>query len=73
MKSNGMPEEQWPNTVAIDGDNPSIMYASIKNGQNKDFCARYFYTWLPELSPPSSPQNGGDITPLSGVMRRFRE
>ena len=40
MKSNGMPSEQWPYTVAIDSDNPRIMYASTKNGQNKGFCDR---------------------------------
>jgi len=40
MKSNGMPEEQWPYTVAIDDNNPNIMYASTKNGQNKGFCDR---------------------------------
>ena len=40
IKSNGMPEEQWPYTVAIDSNNPSIMYASTKNGQNKGFCDR---------------------------------
>jgi len=40
LKSNGMPSEQWPYTVAIDSNNPSIMYASTKNGQNKGFCDR---------------------------------
>jgi len=40
LKSNGMPPEQWPFTVAIDDDNPDIMYASTKNGQNKGFCHR---------------------------------
>jgi hypothetical protein len=40
MKSEGMPEEQWPYTVAIDDDNPDIMYVSTKNGQNKGFCHR---------------------------------
>jgi len=38
--SNGMPPEQWPYTVAIDSDNPNIMYTSTKNGQNKGFCDR---------------------------------
>jgi len=40
IKSNGMPDEQWPYTVAIDSDNPNIMYASTKNGQNRGFCHR---------------------------------
>ena len=40
LKSNGMPSEQWPYTVAIDSDNPNIMYTSTKNGQNKGFCDR---------------------------------
>ncbi len=40
MKSNGMPEEQWPYTVAIDSYNPDIMYTSTKSGQNKGFCSR---------------------------------
>jgi photosystem II stability/assembly factor-like uncharacterized protein len=40
LKSNGMPPEQWPYTVALDGDNPSIMYVSTKNGKNKGFCDR---------------------------------
>jgi photosystem II stability/assembly factor-like uncharacterized protein len=40
MISNGMPPEQWPYTVAIDSDNPDIMYTSTKNGQNKGFCER---------------------------------
>lgn len=40
MKSNGMPSEQWPYTIAIDDNEPNIMYASTKNGQNKGFCHR---------------------------------
>jgi len=40
LKSKGMPSEQWPYTVAIDDDNPNIMYVSTKNGQNKGFCHR---------------------------------
>jgi photosystem II stability/assembly factor-like uncharacterized protein/predicted TIM-barrel fold metal-dependent hydrolase len=40
LKSNGMPSEQWPYTVAIDSNNPNIMYTSTKNGQNKGFCDR---------------------------------
>lgn len=40
IKSNGMPSEQWPYTVAIDSDNPNIMYTSTKNGKNKGFCDR---------------------------------
>jgi photosystem II stability/assembly factor-like uncharacterized protein len=40
LKSKGMPSEQWPYMVAIDSDNPDIMYASTKNGQNKGFCDR---------------------------------
>jgi photosystem II stability/assembly factor-like uncharacterized protein len=40
MKSTGMPSEQWPYTVAIDSSDPSIMYTSTKNGQNKGFCHR---------------------------------
>ena len=39
-KNNGMPPEQWPYTVAIDDQNPNIMYVSTKNGQNKGFCSR---------------------------------
>ncbi len=38
--SEGMPPEQWPYTVAIDGDDPDVMYTSTKNGQNKGFCQR---------------------------------
>ena len=38
IKSNGMPSEQWPYIVAIDSDNPNIMYTSTKNGKNKGFC-----------------------------------
>jgi photosystem II stability/assembly factor-like uncharacterized protein len=38
--STGMPPEQWPYTVAIDDEDPNIMYASTKNGQNKGFCHR---------------------------------
>ena len=26
IKSNGMPSQQWPYTVAIDSNNPNIMY-----------------------------------------------
>jgi photosystem II stability/assembly factor-like uncharacterized protein len=40
MKSNGIPPEQWPYTVAINKDNPDVMYTSTKNGQNKGFCHR---------------------------------
>lgn len=40
LKSNGMPSQQWPYTVAIDSNNPNIMYTSTKNGQNKGFCDR---------------------------------
>jgi len=40
MKSDGMPSEQWPYTVAIDDNNPNIMYTSTKNGQRKGFCDR---------------------------------
>jgi len=39
-KSSGMPPQQWPYTIAIDSNNPNIMYASTKNGQNKGFCDR---------------------------------
>lgn len=45
MKSNGMPSEQWPYTLAIDSDNPNIMYASTKNGQNKGLCHRNQHTF----------------------------
>ncbi len=38
--SNGIPPEQWPYTIAIDDENPDIMYTSTKNGQNKGFCER---------------------------------
>jgi len=40
IKSNGMPSEQWPYTIAIDSDNTNIMYVSTKNGQNMGFCER---------------------------------
>lgn len=40
LKNNGMPSEQWPFTVAIDGSNTNIMYASTKNGQNKGLSYR---------------------------------
>jgi len=39
-KSEGMPPEQWPFTVAIDSDRPETMYVTTKNGQNKGFCHR---------------------------------
>jgi photosystem II stability/assembly factor-like uncharacterized protein len=39
-KNNGMPSEQWPYTVAIDSQNPDVMYLSTKNGQNKGFAWR---------------------------------
>ncbi|MFC1768538.1 hypothetical protein ACFLZX_02130, partial [Nanoarchaeota archaeon] len=39
-KDNGFPSEQWPYVVAIDSDNPNIMYSTTKNGQNKGFCER---------------------------------
>jgi photosystem II stability/assembly factor-like uncharacterized protein len=39
-RSEGMPPEQWPYTVAIDSDDPAVMYTSTKNGQNKGFCDR---------------------------------
>jgi photosystem II stability/assembly factor-like uncharacterized protein len=45
LKSNGMPPEQWPYTVAIDSNNPSIMYTSTKNGKNKGFCDRNIFTF----------------------------
>ncbi|MBU0457809.1 MAG: hypothetical protein ABH824_07650 [Nanoarchaeota archaeon] len=35
-----IPPEQWPYTIAIDGNNPKIMYISTKNGRNKGFCYR---------------------------------
>jgi photosystem II stability/assembly factor-like uncharacterized protein len=38
--SNGLPQEQWPFTVAIDDHNPDIMYTTTKNGQNKGFMDR---------------------------------
>jgi photosystem II stability/assembly factor-like uncharacterized protein len=40
LKSEGFPSEQWTYTVAFDPQNPDIMYASTKNGQNKGFCDR---------------------------------
>ena len=40
LSSNGMPPEQWPFTVAIDSNNPDIMYAATKNGQNKGLSYR---------------------------------
>ena len=39
-QSTGMPAEQWPYTIAIDDEDPQIMYVSTKNGQNKGFCHR---------------------------------
>ena len=38
--SNGMPSEQWPYTVAIDSQNPDVMYISTKNGQNERCLSR---------------------------------
>ncbi|MEA2026785.1 MAG: hypothetical protein U9O18_08835 [Chloroflexota bacterium] len=38
--SSGMPPEQWPYTVAIDDEDPDVMYVSTKNGENKGFCHR---------------------------------
>jgi len=35
-----IPPEQWPYTIAIDDENPDIMYISTKNGRNKGFCHR---------------------------------
>lgn len=40
LKSVGMPPEQWPFTVAIDDEDPNVMYASTKNGQNKGLSHR---------------------------------
>lgn len=40
IKSKGFPSEQWTYTVAFDPQNPDVMYASTKNGQNKGFCDR---------------------------------
>jgi photosystem II stability/assembly factor-like uncharacterized protein len=40
LQSDGMPPEQWPYTIAIDPENPMVMYTSTKNGQNKGFCHR---------------------------------
>jgi len=45
LKNNGMPSQQWPYTVAIDSNNPNIMYTSTKNGQNKGFCYRNILTF----------------------------
>ncbi len=38
--SAGMPPEQWPYIVAIDDENPDVMYTATKNGENKGFCHR---------------------------------
>jgi photosystem II stability/assembly factor-like uncharacterized protein len=38
--STGMPGEQWPFCVAIDDENPLIMYTATKNGMNKGFMSR---------------------------------
>ncbi len=38
--STGMPPEQWPFAVVIDDQDPDVMYATTKNGQNKGFCER---------------------------------
>lgn len=35
-----MPSEQWPFTVAIDSDDPDVMYTATKNGQNMGFMQR---------------------------------
>jgi PKD repeat protein len=40
LKSNGMPPQQWPFTVAIDEKDSNVMYASTKNGQNKGLAYR---------------------------------
>jgi len=39
--SNGIPPEQWPFSIAIDSNNPDIMYAATKNGMDKGFCERH--------------------------------
>lgn len=39
-RSEGMPPEQWPYTIAIDPEDPQTLYVSTKNGQNKGFCER---------------------------------
>jgi photosystem II stability/assembly factor-like uncharacterized protein len=38
--SSGIPPEQWPYIVAIDDENPDVMYTATKNGENKGFCHR---------------------------------
>jgi len=40
IKSVGMPSQQWPFCIAIDEDDPNVMYASTKNGQNKGLAYR---------------------------------
>ncbi len=37
--SNGIPEEQWPFSIAIDSNNPDIIYAATKNGMDKGLCS----------------------------------
>ena len=40
-KSSGIPEEQWPFSVAIDPVDPEIMYIATKNGKDKGFLDRH--------------------------------
>ncbi|MBN2049878.1 MAG: hypothetical protein JW760_05485 [Spirochaetales bacterium] len=40
-KSEGIPEEQWPFSVAVDPTDPDIMYIATKNGKDKGFFERH--------------------------------
>lgn len=40
-KSEGIPPEQWPFSVAVDPVNPEIMYIATKNGKDKGFHERH--------------------------------
>lgn len=62
LQSVGWPAEQWPYTVLIDDQQPEVMYATSKNGQNKGFSHRNTFsgvvmksvdggdTWFPILN-----------------------
>jgi len=50
--------EQWPYTIAIDSDNPDIMYISTKNGRNKGFKHR------------NCPDGVGDRNNFAGIVMK---
>jgi len=39
--SKGIPDEQWPFSVAVDPVDPKIIYAATKNGMDKGFCGEH--------------------------------